>query len=572
MRKSLLALSMLAISAGMMAVPAKRGVWRTVKLADGTEVKVELRGDEHASFWQAENGMMYVQDGMKETFRLTDANEIADMRANSKTARALMRNMDAKKAQAHKAYSGKKRGLLILANFSDKKFASTHTKEIYKRICNEEGFTHSWGFKGSVRDYFTAQSHGLFEPTFDVVGPVELSGTVAYYGQNQGKNTDIRSGSMIAEACKLANAEVNFADYDWNDDGEVDLVFVLYAGRGESNCNDPNTIWPHKGSINYSDYGRLLSLDGVLINTYACSSEMTQKSNGMPGDRIAGIGTICHEFSHCLGLADMYDTTYGGNFGLGMWSLMASGGYSGSEFTPTGYNAFEKYSLGWAEPTILNEPATVKGMRPVSEEGQTFIIYNDNHKDEYFLLENRNKTNWDVSLPGAGLLILHVDYNSRIWDANMVNSTGSNGFASNDHQRCTIFHADNTAEETSASMATDPYPYMVKNAQGVFEVRNNALTDQSSPAATLFNPNSNGTMLMGKTITNITRNEDGTISFDFMGGSETNIIDGIENTITGNCKKTGNNKIYTIDGRIAGSNLHNLEKGLYIMNGKKIVR
>ena len=127
--------------------------------------------------------------------------------------------------------------------------------------------------------------------------------------------------------------------------------------------------------------------------------------------RVDGIGTICHEFSHCLGLPDMYDTQ-GNQYGMGTYDLMDQGSYNGDSFQPPYYSAYEKWYCGWATPTELSEATTVKDMKPVAEGGQTFVIYNDNHKDEYYLLENRQQQGWDGSLYGKGLMITHVDRRS----------------------------------------------------------------------------------------------------------------------------------------------------------------
>lgn len=146
---------------------------------------------------------------------------------------------------------------------------------------------------------------------------------------------------MVAEACLAADSEVNFADYDWDGDGEVDQVFVLYAGLGEAAGGDDDTVWPHMWNLSSSDYRKSLTLDNVKVDTYACSSEMTKDYDtfGYP-DIVSGIGTFCHEFSHCLGYPDMYDMNYK-NFGMATWDLMDYGNYNGKGFIPSGYTAYE---------------------------------------------------------------------------------------------------------------------------------------------------------------------------------------------------------------------------------------
>lgn len=239
---------------------------------------------------------------------------------------------------------------------------------------------------------------------------------------------------MVAEACKLADATVNFKDYDWDGDGEVDQIFVLYAGHGEASWDDEDTIWPHAWTL--EDAADItLTLDGVRINSYACSCEL-----GSDG-KIDGIGTICHEFSHCFGLMDMYDTSYSGNFGMCSWSLMDSGGYNSNGFVPAGYTSFEKMSVGWKQPIEMTGDMEVQNLKPYSDGGEAYILYNEANRNEFFLLENRQNVGWDEGLEDNGLLAIHVDYDAGVWAYNEVNTTVDT-YSANNHQRCTVIPAD----------------------------------------------------------------------------------------------------------------------------------
>jgi hypothetical protein len=163
-------------------------------------------------------------------------------------------------------------------------------------------------------------------------------------------------------------------------------------------------------------------LDGVTIDTYACSSELT--IDYYNNNVIDGIGTICHEFSHCLGFPDMYDYTQK-NFGMGDWDLMDRGCYNGDGcgFVPAGYSSYEKWCAGWLEPIELkDEDVEVTDLKPLSQGGDAYVIYNDKNPDEFYLLENRQNVNWDAELPGKGLLVLHADYDPEIWEWNVVNT------------------------------------------------------------------------------------------------------------------------------------------------------
>lgn len=494
MKKLFLTLSIALMSTLVFAVPAKRGIWKTVKTADGTEVRVELRGDEFCSYWQAVDGRKFVHNSTTGFYDIANLEEMT-AKANQMrlSARSNKSNIETRGALGgeHQPYIGTKKGLIILVQFADTKFWPDHTPALYDRIANEEGFN-EMGFNGSVKDYFKDQSYGQFELDFDIAGPVTLPNGYAYYGApTNGANDNSRAlGEMVMDACEAVDADINFKDYDWDNDGEVDQVFILYAGHGQASWNDVNTIWPHEWNLR-SASGRTLTLDGVTINTYACSCELGGKTNP---ECIDGIGTICHEFSHCLGLADMYDTSYSGNYGLGKWGLMDQGSYNGDSYLPANYTSYERMYAGWIEPTELKENCQVDKMTALAETGEAYIIYNDNNSNEYYLLENRQLNGWDAGLPNSGLLILHVDFDPIIWQQNLVNSTS--------RQRCTIFIADNNPNSNEAG---DIYPYGY----------NNSLTNTSTPAATLNNANIDGSKFMNKSVRDITRNSDGTISFSF---------------------------------------------------------
>lgn len=556
------------------AVPAKKGVKRTIKLADGTSVVAELKGDEFASYWLADDGKCYVQDIDSRTFKITDKAQVVNrglakrQKANDgRIKRFAKRGPKREITGAFSHFTGTKKGLIILVNFKDVKFGRTHTRPMFDNIANKKGFTNSLGFKGSVKDYFLAQSNGQFELDFDVVGPYTLSQNMAYYGAHtKDGDVDAKAGHMVLEACQMADKDVNYKDYDWDGDGEVDQVFVIYAGFGEADGGSEDTIWPHESRLSSWVGNPYATKDGVSVNTYACGNENTKDMLGR--SRINGIGTICHEFSHCLGYPDLYDTNYGGNFGMGSFDLMCSGSYNGESFCPPNYSAYEKWIAGWITPIVLDKPASVKGMQAQDVKyGQAFVVYNDNNKNEYYLIENRQQSVgiWDKLLPASGMMITHVDYDKNIWEWNNVNTivnySNQHGpgyaYLDNDHQRLTIFHADNEEGSSADSQAGDLYPFN----------GNNSLTDTSSPAATIYQ----GGSTMGKPITNITQNEDGSIDFDFMGGSNDNIITGIHFVENDEVPSFGRG-VYSLDGRYMGTSVNGLDKGIYIVNGKKIVK
>ena len=504
MKRRLLPVLLSFVATGMLAVPAKR-VKKTLTLADGSTVEAVLSGDENVHYYTATDGSRYVQSAGKDFFRLADADELEQRRMTRANAREQHR--EARRARRRAQWgavsnpmSGHKKGLVILVNYADKEM--TYGRSTYLDFFNKVGYS-DYHMGGSVHDYFYSQSYGQFNLTFDVVGPVTVSREMSYYGSNNSDGEDEHPAEMVAEACRLADSSVNFADYDWDGDGEVDQVYVIYAGYGEAQGGAAETIWPHEYDLASSHYfgdgPGAITLDGVRINTYACSCELS----GASGSNIDGIGTACHEFSHCLCLPDMYDTSVGNkNFGMDEWDLMDYGcynGYRNSGETPVGYTSYERMYCGWLTPVELDEGCDVKGMQPLTSKPEAYIIYNQADRNEFYLLENHQKEGWNRYSSAHGMLVLHVDFDSMTWANNAVNATAN-------RQRMTIIPGDGTTTRYSTSGDTWPGTTM-----------NTALTDTSMPAATLYRANADGRKFMGLPIEDITE-QDGLISFVFNGG------------------------------------------------------
>ena len=280
-----------------------------------------LKGDENGHWYEDDNGKALIEDSlgiasyiseyelrMRKEARAEKLNERNNMRRArlAKNVNNSMRQTRGSSDNVTSLYTGKKKGLIILVNFKDKKF--TYSQKDFYALANEKGYSKN-GAKGSVSDYFYDQSYGTFELKFDVVGPYNLSKVMSYYGRNvdtSQKGDDAMPGEMITEAVKLADKDVNFADYDWDHDGDVDQVYVVYAGYSEAEGAPSTTIWPHEWNLESAKFfdnggNGAVRLDNVWVNTYACSSELS----GMKGTDMAGIGSMWHEFSHCFGLPDM---------------------------------------------------------------------------------------------------------------------------------------------------------------------------------------------------------------------------------------------------------------------------
>lgn len=473
----------------VMAVPAKRGIKKTLTLKDGTRVEATLTGDEHVNYYKTADGRALQRRG--EVYQYVNLDSLVQLHSERLTARNKARAARRRVGTAPEGgYKGQKKGLVILVQFSDVKF--TYDKATFNDYFNKVGFNQQ-GIHGSVHDYFLEQSYGQFDLEFDVVGPVNVGHNAYYYSTD---NT--RVATLVNNVCKQVDDEVDFSKYDWDNDGTVDQVYVIYAGYGAAQGAD-GTIWPHEWTVRAAGT-QYTTAEGKKIDTYGISCELM----GSSGSMLDGVGTSCHEFSHCLGLPDFYDTRENGsNFGMNVWDLMDYGCYNGDDngHCPSGYTAYERWFAGWLTPTELYSSQQITDMPAIEDKPVAYIIYNDAEKNEYYLLANHQQKGFDEAQFGHGMLVLHVDYNAAAWTGNTVNNTTG-------HERMTIIPADNTRTSSTSSLAGDPFP-----GRG----NKTALTDTSTPKATLYNANLSGEKLMGKPITDIDE-VNGLITFNFMGG------------------------------------------------------
>lgn len=386
---------------------------------------------------------------------------------------------------------GEKRALVILVEFQDKSFTNRCDENYYKALFNEHGYTDRYGSIGSVSDYYYDQSGGLFKPTFDIVGPVKVSRNYAYYGRNTEDLIDFYVHEMVIEACQLAAEKVNYSDYDWDGDGVCDNVYIVYAGYGEAtSLGNTNLIWPHSWTLEEAD-GKCLSIGDMMINSYSCSNELSSTNYPM------GIGTICHEFSHALGLPDFYDTV-GNNiseYGMGKFDLMSQGCYNGPSSNgcvPASFTAYEKWLFGWLDPEELYASSSIDGIEPSVLGGKAFTLRNDGCEDEYFLLENRQKISWDRYIPSSGLTFTHVDYDEQAWLLNEVNA--------GEQLRMLLV----PIKDGTNSYYTLPYG------------RQDSLTDLSSPRIVLHHSNIDGTDKLHKSVYDVNVSSDMTLSFRYV--------------------------------------------------------
>ncbi len=510
------------------AIPAWYGVMQHTQ-EDGTTINYRIMGDEHGHMLVTLDGYALVMDGQSLCYaeaspqpspegkgdhpkkgkgegesgcgvRLVSTGVIAhnaemrsDVEENLAKAKA---NTRAQTGMKHLLNidgfptTGEMHGLILLVNFANVKMLEKHTVEVFDRKMNEEGCT-LYNATGSARDYFIDQSWGQFQPTFDVCGIIELDNNFSYYGHNNGFGQDDTAQLMIKEACEKAHDQmgVDFSKYDYDNDGYVDFVYVIFAGYAESYGAPAETIWPH--ASNLEAYGINLELDGKKVDKYACSSELKYNS----GETIEGIGTFCHEFSHVLGLPDAYNVRNAGDPQLGRWDVMDQGNYNNESNTPASYSAYERKQVGWMDFTPLEEPQRGVELKELNENRSAYIITTKDD-NEFFTLENRQQVGWDKYLPGHGLMVFHVEFERSMWEANGVNA----GI----YPRYDLVEADGTQGTGAAS---DLFP-------GTDNVT--CLTDFSTPNMLMHD----GTPV-GKGLTHINENEvDGgglrVVTFNFM--------------------------------------------------------
>ena len=428
-------LIIVAIAAGFVvpagAVIAKRGV-RTVTQPDGTTLRIQKTGDEHNHLTLTEDGIvLYEKDGVftyalpGETGRPVSTGVTArnaEARTGAEKAVAVSLDdfveqvaampvraglMSRKAAQSGMGLcensfpvKGEVRSLVILVEYADVKFTLENAGQYFTDMLTKPGFN-EYGGTGSALDYFTENSAGEFTPRFDVYGPVTLKHNRSYYGANDPlTDEDVRPEEMVIEACEQLDSIVDFRVYDTNGDRMIDNIFIFYAGQGEASYGPAESVWPHSWDVRGT--GTVYTFDGVALTTYGCTNEWER-------NRPDGVGTFVHEFSHVMGLPDLYDTNGVLTCTPGSWSALDYGPYNNNGCTPPNYGAYERNALGWVEPKILDKPEDVT-LPEISQ--NVFGLIPTEKDSEFFLLENRQRRGWDKYLPGHGMFIWHVDYSS----------------------------------------------------------------------------------------------------------------------------------------------------------------
>ena len=418
------------------AVPARRG-WRTVTQADGTQIEVMTVGDEFYHYTVNKDGKQVREiNGMYEVVGQAPTEEVAKARRAKVVARRQRKDIGTEPNLAPK-------GVVILANFANKSMQSAHTQAVFDELCNSLNCTVNSGYP-SAGQYFADQSNGAYRPQFDVFGPVTLPKNVAYYGtDNPGSDEgdDQHATDAVVGACILANQQftINWADYDSDNDGYVDFVYVIYAGKGQADGGTSETIWPHNWSVEaarqsgYCTYtATQCKVGGKKLDNYAMSSELS-------GNALGGIGTLCHEFGHVMGLPDFYDTQYGTNYENMLtpndWDVMDGGAYGGDGHCPPNYSPWEKEFFGWHK--TINLGSEGQNVTLYANGTENYQAYQITTSGSYvgpttaglrYYIENRQAVGWDAPQTGHGMLIWKVTFNASKWSDNTPNNTANNPY------------------------------------------------------------------------------------------------------------------------------------------------
>lgn len=576
MKKTILTLAM-ALTMGSAWAAKAWNMPITITQPDGTTITVFQHGDEDFSWYTSLDGTILNRVG--NTFTpITESKEAFFAKAKKiRRANVMRREPIQGSSQAIFPHTGSPKALVILAEYQDKRFSIKNPKRSFNQYLNkEEGKQEEFGYResknyGSVRQYFSEMSNGMFTPQFDIVGPVTLPEDMTYYGGTSSKGNDERTAQMVVDACELVKDSVDFSLYDSNNDGYVDLVYIIYAGYGQSMGAANNTVWPKATYVrSQAEYnGKKIYRAGV--NNELIGNEKT--FNGEPA--ITGLGLFIHEFSHCLGLPDFYASNLTSsiydNQGMEDWSVMDNGIYKYNGWIPTAYTAWEREAMGWNTIETLTEPQQL-AMENIDYGGKAYRIRNNSYadnqdgKDEYFIIQRIQNRGWNSRLginkqKLDGLMVYHVDYNPSDFSIsyNNVNNVVGHpkmGMVPADGKLISSYRVSNqeiTNEQYSTQLLGDLYGDSTLSAKTTFEQSANIPNSQwwtEGDEVKLYN---------------IHLHDNGILYVDFnkeIASTGINTVD----------KSSQDKAIYSINGTKVGYDFDLLPKGIYIIGGKKVAK
>lgn len=589
----------------------------TVSQPDGTQLTVRINGDADFNWVSTLDGVVLKQVGNGYYVANIDTNGMLsssgtlahDADKRSSAEKSLCKKQDVKafltvntrpeRLAATRGFGGKgstsffphtgsPRAIVLLVQFANRPF-KVQPRKAFNQYLNSMADKHQdFGNAenrntGSVKKYFSDMSGGKFKPQFDLYGPITMPKNAAYYGE--GSSSMERYRELVSEACTMMDDSLDFSKYDADKDGNVDLVYIIYAGYGESVSSIDSTLWP-KAFVCGTD----IKKDGKYVRLAGISNEL----NGHPdvhysstsGLLINGVGLFCHEFSHCMGLPDFYPTvspqwtTANGkqdfdaydNQGMEEWDVMDNGIYLYNGYSPTAYTAWEREKMGWLTIETLTREGKVE-LKSIDQGGKAYRIKNDKNTsgNEYYIVENIQAKGWNYKLPASGMMVSHVEYVP--WAFSVFHGGDNSVNNIKKHPRMTIVPADGYLPSSYRKVSDNSNltaPYMKKKqydeqlAGDLYPGKNNVnrLTDAQNMVN--YAPWTGG--MLNKPIYNIAL-KNGIVTFDFLKDQTSTGIEQPESTTD----SSNAEKIYTIDGRYVGTNLNALPKGVYIKGKKKVV-
>ncbi|AUI55650.1 peptidase M6 [Prevotella jejuni] len=574
-----------------------------VRQADGSVITVILRGDEHINWYTTLDGVLLVQGAdnnyyigkVEKSGNLIATKQLAhEALTRSQAERNLIAKQDKEKffayvnkiaEESENAYdnspltrgpivdsgyggvpyfphTGSPKALVILAEFQDVPFTIQDTKKIFTNYLTNEGhfsdtrYGQNLNNKG-VRGYFKDCSYGQFTPVFDVIGPVKLPKPQAVYGEGIHDRMDL----LLPDVCEAVDDSVNFADYDANNDGMVDLVYVIYAGYSANYSGNKETdIWPKSSIVNISN-----TYDGKSIHRYGVSNELAGDENKTKGkEKINGIGLFCHEFSHTLGLPDIYayrtPAENQDNQGMEFWDIMDGGTEVRNGRVPASYLAWEREVMGWMKIDELKNDSSIEKLKSIDNGGKAYKIVNPNNSNEYIVLQSIQKgpwyQGWTKDNYAKGLLAYRVSY--------PFNKVNVFDFPNNVKGKPRVIPIPADGKILAAKNATSYLEYVNQHNGDLYPYNR---IDYIS-GFKMFDGS-----ILEKSIVSIKENDGGDsnnnyVNFEFKNGL---VPTGIQ-PLSIFERSTSDNRIYTLDGRYVGTDASILPHGIYIQNNKKFVK
>lgn len=573
MKKILLTLGLALLSVCSMQAHKAWPYPMTFVQSNGDTIVVRLHGDDYFSWYTDMEGNILERHGNDFTKIDVDEETFFAKAQQSLNAKGIHREPIASSNSLF-PHEGSPKAVVILAQYQDVKFSLANPRASFDQYLNAtEGHPKDLGGGenrnyGSVKQYFMAQSNGKFSPQFDIYGPVTLPQNMAYYGGTDDNGRDEKYKELLIDACTAMDDSLDFRPYDQDGDGNIDLIYIIYAGYGQSNGASAETMWP-KRFTGFTD----TKFDGKGVNQGGISNELIGRED-MPTDkRINGIGLFCHEFSHCLGLPDFYPTklsTSHNNQGMEDWDLMDNGEYVYNGYCPISYTAWEREALGWDHIPTITEAKQYQLDGNVSGGTNAVKIVNPNNSNEYFVLQHFEDKGWNSGIAALGkdnnpetrgLLIYHVDYDKNLFslNANNVNNAVN-------HPRMTVIPADGILASSykikNNGIGDYTFEEYLQQIDGdLFRV--NDTYNYSTFVQSCGLPNAGWWSDAEDTpVYNIKFNE-GMVYFDFL-----NDPTGIRQLPT----VEDNQSIYTIDGKFVGTSTSPLPHGIYIRGGKKFIK